>query len=138
VEALIKLLKNRTTLGLDEFRAYPPLPPTWKHATKVIIPKLSKDSTNCFPYRPISFLNIAGKIFEKILSNRLKNFLETNNLLPLEQFGFRSERSTINPNLESHTDTTWYANLKECPLAVSLDMERPFNKVWYNGGARNS
>ncbi|KAH0814159.1 hypothetical protein GEV33_008632 [Tenebrio molitor] len=101
--------------------------------TKVMIPKLGKDSTNSFPYRPISFLNIAGNIFEKILSNRLKNFLETNNLLPPEQFAFRSERSTINPNFESHTDTTRYANLKECPLAVFLDIERAFNKVWHNG-----
>jgi hypothetical protein len=63
-----------------------------------VIPKLGKDPTNPLSYRQISLLSIAGNIFE-ILSNRLKNFIETNNLLHKEQFGFRSERSTINPIL---------------------------------------
>ncbi|KAH0822777.1 hypothetical protein GEV33_000014 [Tenebrio molitor] len=73
------------------------------------------------------------KVFEKILSTRLKNFLEINNLLPPEQFGFRSERSTINPILEFHTDTTRHANLKEHTLAVFLDIERDFDRVWHDG-----
>jgi hypothetical protein len=106
------------------------------HATTVIIPKPGKDPTNPFPYRPISLLNIAGKVFEKILSTRLKNFLEINNLLPPEQFGFRSERSTINPILEFHTDTTRHANLKEHTLAVFLDIERAFDRVWHDGVAQ--
>jgi hypothetical protein len=106
------------------------------HATTVMIPKPGKDPTNPFPYRPISLLNIAGKVFEKILSTRLKNFLESNNLLPPEQFGFRSERSTINPILEFHTDTTRHANLKEHTLAVFLDIERAFDRVWHDGVAQ--
>jgi hypothetical protein len=108
-------------------------PPAWKHATTVMIPKPGKDPTNPLSYRPISLLNIAGKVFEKILSTRLKNFLEINNLLPPEQFGFRSERSTINPILEFHTDTTRHANLKEHTLAVFLDIERAFDRVWHDG-----
>jgi hypothetical protein len=98
-----------------------------------MIPKPGKDPTNPLSYRPISLLNIAGKVFEKILSTRLKNFLEINNLLPPEQFGFRSERSTINPILEFHTDTTRHANLKEHTLAVFLDIERAFDRVWHDG-----
>jgi hypothetical protein len=108
-------------------------PPAWKHATTVMIPKPGKDPTNPLSYRSISLLNIAGKVFEKILSTRLKNFLEINNLLPPEQFGFSSERSTINPILEFHTDTTRHANLKEHTLAVFLDIERAFDRVWHDG-----
>jgi hypothetical protein len=108
-------------------------PPAWKHATTVMILKPGKDPTNPLSYRPISLLNIAGAVFEKILSNRLKNFLEINNLLPPEQFGFRSEHSTINPILEFHTDTTRRANLKEHTLAVFLDIERAFDRVWHDG-----
>jgi hypothetical protein len=106
--------------------------PAWKHATTVTIPKPGKDPTNPLSYRPIYLLNIAGKVFEKILSTRLKNFLEINNLLPPEQFGFRSERSTINPILEFHTDTTRHANLKEHTLAVFLGIERAFDRVWHD------
>ena len=43
----------------------------------IMIPKPGKDPHNPFSYRPISLLNITGKIFEKILTNRLKDFLET-------------------------------------------------------------
>jgi hypothetical protein len=42
-----------------------------------------------------TLLNIAGKNLEKILSHRLKHVLETNNLIPKEQFRFRSR--TENP-----------------------------------------
>jgi hypothetical protein len=152
VEAHIRQLKSKKAPGPDELKApifknLPRIaivaltvifnncmrahhfPPAWKHATTVMIPKPGKDPTNPLSYRPISLLNIAGKVFEKILSTRLKNFLEINNLLPPEQFGFRSERSTINPILEFHTDTTRHANLKEHTLAVFLDIERAFDRV---------
>jgi hypothetical protein len=156
VEAHIRQLKSKKAPGPDELKApifknLPRIaivaltvifnncmrahhfPPAWKHATTVMIPKPGKDPTNPLSYRPISLLNIAGKVFEKILSTRLKNFLEINNLLPPEQFGFRSERSTINPILEFHTDTTRHANLKEHTLAVFLDIERAFDRVWHDG-----
>jgi hypothetical protein len=45
----------------------------------------------------ISLLNITGKIFERILTNKLNLLLESHNLLPPEQFGFRAQRSTQNP-----------------------------------------
>ena len=54
-----------------------------------------------------------GKIFEKILSKRMKSFLETNNIIPQQQFGFGSQRSTMNPILELHTDASRFANIKE-------------------------
>ncbi|KAH0818274.1 hypothetical protein GEV33_004517 [Tenebrio molitor] len=146
----VELLKSRKATGPDELKApifknLPRIvivaltvifnncmrahhfPLAWKHATTVMIPKPGKDPTNPLSCRPIILLNIAGKVFEKILSTRLKNFLEINNLLPPEQFGFRSERSTINPILEFYTDTTRHANLKEHTLAVFLDIERAFD-----------
>jgi hypothetical protein len=70
-----------------------------------------------------------GKILEKNLNNRLKSILEIDNTIPQQQFGFRPQRSTINPILELHTDSTRYANLKECTIAVLLDIERAFDKV---------
>jgi hypothetical protein len=156
VEAHIRQLKSKKAPGPDELKApifknLPRIaivaltvvfnncmrahhfPPAWKHATTVMILKPGKDPTKPLSYRPISLLNIAGKVFEKILSNRLKNFLEINNLLPPEQFGIRSEHSTINPILEFHTDTTRHANLQEHTLAVFLDIERAFDRVWHDG-----
>ena len=39
-------------------------------------------------YRPISLLSVFSKIFEKIMHERLYNFLEVNDILHLLQFGF--------------------------------------------------
>ncbi|KAH0809408.1 hypothetical protein GEV33_013383 [Tenebrio molitor] len=108
-------------------------PTAWKNAKTIMIPKPGKNPSDPRSYRPISLLNIIGKILEKVLSARLKLSLESNNLLPSQQFGFRAQRSTINPILELHTDSTRHANLKEYTLAVFLDIERAFDKVWHDG-----
>ena len=47
-------------------------------------------------YRPISLLPIFSKILEKVIYQRLFNFLNTNNALFSSQYGFRKNHSTIN------------------------------------------
>ena len=47
-------------------------------------------------YRPISLLPIFGKIFEKIIFNRICNFLLEEDLLNPNQSGFRPSDSCIN------------------------------------------
>lgn len=45
-------------------------------------------------YRPISLLGALSKLLEKIVNKRLINFLERNNTLSENQYGFRASRST--------------------------------------------
>ena len=45
-------------------------------------------------YRPISVLPIFGKIFEKILYDRLYNYFASNKVIHSKQFGFRKQHST--------------------------------------------
>jgi len=47
-------------------------------------------------YRPISMLTNFSKIFEKIIKSRLISYLENNNLLSKNQYGFRPGLSTEN------------------------------------------
>ena len=45
-------------------------------------------------YRPISVLNIYSKIFERLMYNRLIQFLDKNKVLYRNQFGFSQGHST--------------------------------------------
>jgi hypothetical protein len=45
-------------------------------------------------YRPISVLTSFSKIFEKVIFNRLHTRVLLNNILPVEQYGFRKNLST--------------------------------------------
>jgi hypothetical protein len=45
-------------------------------------------------YRPISILNVFSKVYEKVISKRLKDFLSSMNILCDKQFGFREGNST--------------------------------------------
>jgi hypothetical protein len=45
-------------------------------------------------YRPISLLTTFSKVIEKVMYNRLSHYLQTNNILVPEQFGFRKGIST--------------------------------------------
>ena len=52
------------------------------------------DRTDCGNYRGISLLSIAGKIFARILLNRLSTH-NTPEIVPETQCGFRGNRSTV-------------------------------------------
>ena len=53
-------------------------------------------------YRPISLLNTRGKIFKKLLLNKILEHINENDLLNRDQFGFRKKQSMRNICLRSH------------------------------------
>ena len=60
-----------------------------------VIPIFKKgDNQDCNNYRPISLLLNIGKLFAKLIKNRLSKFLEDNKCLFTKQFGFRNKHST--------------------------------------------
>nr|VZI35619.1 unnamed protein product [Spirometra erinaceieuropaei] len=69
------------------------VPQDFKDATIVHLYKRKGNRQVCDNHRGISLLNIAGKIFARILLNRLNNHLEQG-LLPESQCGFRCHRGT--------------------------------------------
>ena len=68
-------------------------PQAWKDASIVTIYKKG-DRTDCGNCRGISFLSIAGKIFARILLNRLSTHI-TPEVVPETHCGFRGNRSTV-------------------------------------------
>ena len=60
-----------------------------------VCPIFKKDNKlKCENYRPISLLPNLSKIFERVMYNRVENFLTSTNQLYYLQFGFRKSYST--------------------------------------------
>lgn len=108
-------------------------PNRWKVAIVTCIPKPGKDRTLVESYRPISLLNTVGKLFEKIIKIRIEKFLLDNNILPNEQFGFRSNHSTYHQVCRIKNFIQENLNNKKSVGMVTLDIEKAFDSVWHNG-----
>jgi len=46
-------------------------------------------------YRPISLMECAGKLLEKIVASRMNADIATHDLIPMTQFGSRPQHSTV-------------------------------------------
>ena len=80
-------------------------------------------------YRPISLLPIAGKIFERLLYDRMFEFFIANNLISKNQSGFRPGHSCINQLLSiTHEIYQSFDDNLEV-RAVFLDISKAFDKV---------
>ena len=108
-------------------------PKKFKQATIKLIPKQNKPTTNPINYRPISLLEVPGKIFEKIINKRLRGYIESNNTLPNSQHGFRPCRGT-DTALAITTETIAHAlaSKNQCYI-VLRDVAKAFDKVWHWG-----
>jgi hypothetical protein len=69
-------------------------PMAWKFATLVLLRKGDKPQNQTSSYRPICLLSCVGKLFERLLFNRLEAYLSSTNGLSPQQFGSRRGKST--------------------------------------------
>lgn len=107
-------------------------PNIWKRAKVVLLPKKGKDLSTCSAYRPICLLPCWGKLFDKIIKNRLIFYLEEKGLIDEKQFGFRKGRSTEDALSNIVKRIKENINNKEISLLVSLDFKSAFNSVNVN------
>lgn len=59
-----------------------------------MLPKQDCDNSDPNNYRPISVNSCLGKIYERIINNRLYEHVEKNKILSIYQSGFRKHKST--------------------------------------------
>ena len=98
-----------------------------------IIPVFKKGSQTCLSnYRPISLLSVFHKLLEKLMYNRLINFLENHHILFNKQFGFRSKHNTDHAILSIVDKIQNSIEGREYSCGVFLDFSKAFDTVNHN------
>ena len=102
----------------------------WKKGN--IIPVHKKIVNN---YRPVSFLFVCSKIFEKLIFDRIFDFIDKNNLFNDNQSGSRPNDSYIHQliaithNILSVFDDNPLLEIR----GAFLDLSEAFDRVWHDG-----
>ena len=78
-------------------------------------------------YRPISILSQINRIFERLLRDRLYNFVK--NKLYRKQFGFRPKNSTEHPVLDLKENILENCSKKLVSCILFLDLKKAFDTV---------
>ena len=135
--ALKKAIKAAPTLFLDAYDTCLKegiFPRRWKLQRLVLLPKGKKPPEEPSSYRPLCMLDTAGKIFERIIHQRIEVVVDP--LLADNQYGFRKGRSTLDAiNLvvktakEAIAGTRWRGGKKKYCLVATLDIKNAFNSA---------
>jgi hypothetical protein len=127
------LYKTLIALVISSFNAVY-FPRRFKIAKVTILPKLNKTiAQKATPgaWRPISLLNIIGKIVKAAFARRITNVAKAKHLLPDGQMGNRRERSTdlaVRMIIEAATKARKNGGIASL---LQLDIKKAFNAVYH-------
>ena len=80
-------------------------------------------------YRPISILPYFSKIFEKVVTNHIIDFLEMHDILYNNQFGFRRDHSTSHAIITLVERVSKALDTGKIVVGVFLDLKKAFDTV---------
>ena len=105
----------------------------WKVSQIVTILKPGKPAECVKSYRPISLLPVLSKVFEKLFITRTQPTLQSTQIIPDRQFGFRRKHSTVK-QVHRITNIIHRAleNKQYCTAAF-LGISQAFDKMWHEG-----
>lgn len=107
-------------------------PAPWKKAGLVLIPKAGSNFTvRPIKARPICLLSVTGKVFERVIVERLLKWMEQHPRAGLSdnQFGFRQGRSTYDALFRVKNLIDSAMTRKEYVTAVGIDISNAFNSI---------
>ena len=106
--------------------------PSQLKLAKIIPLFKSKDPATFSNYRPISLLSIFSKILEKVMYNRLYNYLVKFKFLYIYQFGFQKNKSTYMALICLVDKLTQALENGEYAVGVFIDFQKAFDTVDHN------
>ena len=92
----------------------------------------AKDPKVFSNYRPISLLSIFSKILERLMYDRLLEFLNKHKILNKFQFGFRNMHSTFMALITLLDNLRNALDIGNCAVGIFLDFQKAFDTVNHN------
>ena len=84
-------------------------------------------------YRGLSITSNLGKLFNKIIHNRLYNFVFANNLLSINQIGFKQNCRSSDHIFTLKSIVDHYKRKRKKVFAAFIDLRKAFDTVWRIG-----
>ena len=98
-----------------------------------IIPIYKKgEPTDLSNYRPISLLTTISKIFERIIHIQFQEYLNRNNLLAEQQYGFRPNHSTEYAVIKLVDYISSKMDGNKIPDTIFIDLSKAFDTLSYD------
>ncbi|KAK2702303.1 hypothetical protein QYM36_019083, partial [Artemia franciscana] len=104
-------------------------PKIWKDGVVVLIPKVGKDKSKLENYRTITLLPVLGKVYERLVKQRMNQVIELNRGLKNIQCGFRRNRNTEDVMLMFMNDAVYALENKKVLLMAFLDVVSAFDSM---------
>ena len=106
-------------------------PDCWKVSSVVPVFKNVGERSTVKNYCPVSLLSVVSKVFEKLVNNRIVDYLEKCGLFSDFQYGFRFCRSTADLLTVVSDRIARAFNRSGATRAVALDISKAFDRVWH-------
>lgn len=126
-------MRSRFTKILNACLSAGYFPDHLKVARIILLPKTHTAQAKPSEFRPISLLDVHGKVFDALLNARLQNHLTTHNQMNPRQHGFRPNRGTHTALAMFHETVVRHKARKHPVDVVLRDVSKAFDKVWHRG-----
>ena len=103
--------------------------PSQQKITKVIPLYKANDETLLSNYRPIALLPPVSKIFENVMLDQILKYFINNNLLSMQQYGFRAKHSTEFAALNLVEHLIYKLDNGQISSNVYIDLSKAFDTL---------
>ena len=104
------------------------IPADWKKARVSLIPKdgVLTDINN---FRPIAILPVVSKLMERLIQSQTMVYLEENDVLDVNQGGFRKNNSTTSTTAAMLDDIYTNINNQQLTYSIFIDFRKAFDSI---------
>ena len=107
-------------------------PKRWKTAKMIPIVKPGKENSDePSKFRPISLLNVGGKVLEKLLINRINHQIYSHALMSRNQYGFMPQKSTVDDAMAVKGFVEPALAAGDIVVLISLDVKGAFDAAFW-------